>query len=219
LHDTKPTDKLKDIGHILYLNIIEILRAVDKHLFPPIIANNYNLAHWIQACKNERDAIQLEATEAQALAEETLLVPKHHNIYNLRAKVRTNADSQKLRATYQALTDAECDLQNSLLTQQKELHENITAHFDGLYLADHDAYTDKLGKKNAALVLYRAKQTELRHLHANESILSAFLNAETQIFTIIQKAVITHCISLKSILQGTARVPATGEEIPNPWEK
>ncbi len=104
---------------------------------------------------------------------------------------------------------------------QKELHENITAHFDGLYLADHDAYTDKLGKKNAAIVLYRAKQTELRHLHANESILAAFLNAETQIFTIIQKAVTTtHCISLKSILQGTARVPATGVEIPNnAWEK
>ena len=218
LHDTKTTDKLEDIGHKLYLNIGEILRAVDKHLFPPIIANNYNLAHWIQACRNKRDAIQLEATEAQALAEETLLVPEHH-IYNLRAKVRTNADSQKLRATYQALTDAERDLQDSLLTQQKELHENITAHFDGLYLADHDAYTDKLGKKNAAIVLYRAKQTELRHLHANESILAAFLNAETQIFTIIQKAVTTHCISLKSILQGTARVPATGEEIPNPWEK
>ncbi len=83
MHDTKPTDKLEDIGHKLYLNI------VDKHLFPPIIANNYNLAHWIQACRNKRDAIQLEATEAQALAEETLLVPKHH-IYNLRAKVRTH---------------------------------------------------------------------------------------------------------------------------------
>ena len=98
LHDTKPTDKLEDIGHKLYLNIGEILRAVDKHLFPPIIANNYNLAHWIQACRNKRDAIQLEATEAQALAEETLLVLEHY-IYNLRAKVRTNADSQKLRAT------------------------------------------------------------------------------------------------------------------------
>ena len=119
------------------------------------------------------------------------------------------------------MTDAERDLQDSFLTQQKELHENVTAHFDGLYLADHDAYTDKLGKKNAAIVLYRAKQTELRHLHANESILAAFLNAETQIFTIIQKAVTTtHCISLKSILQGTARVPATGVEIPNnAWEK
>ena len=98
------------------------------------------------------------------------------------------------------MTDAERDLQDSLLTQQKELPENITAHFDGLYLADHNAYTDKLGKKNAAIVLNRAKQTEFRHLHANESILAAFLNAETQIFTIIQKAVTTHCISLKSIL-------------------
>ena len=71
LHDTKTTDKLEDIGHKLYLNIGEILRAVDKHLFPPILANNYNLAQWIQACRDKRDAIQTEATEAQALAEET----------------------------------------------------------------------------------------------------------------------------------------------------
>ena len=196
----------------------EILRAVDKHLFPPHIANNYNLAEWIQACRNKRDAIQVEATAAQALAEETLLVPEHH-IYQLRAKVRINTDSQKLRADYLALTEAERDAQGSLKPQQKELQENITALFDALYLADHDAYTAKLATKNAAIVNFRAKQTELRHLHANESILAAFQNAETQIFSIIQKAVTTHCISLKSILQGTARVPTTGDEIPNPWDK
>jgi hypothetical protein len=86
--------------------------------------------------------------------------------------------------------------------------------------ADHDAYTEKLAKKNIAIVQYRTKQTELRHLHANDSVLAAFQkNAETQIFSIIQKAVTTHYISLKSILQGTARVPTTGEEIPNPWDK
>ena len=44
LHDTKTTEKLEDIGQKLYLHIGEILRAVDKHLFPPIFANNYNLA-------------------------------------------------------------------------------------------------------------------------------------------------------------------------------
>ena len=47
LHDTKTTDKLEDIGQKLYLHIGEILRAVDKHLFPPIFDNNYNLAQWI----------------------------------------------------------------------------------------------------------------------------------------------------------------------------
>ena len=89
LHDTKSTDELEDTGHKLYLNIGEILRAVDKHLFPPLIANNYNLAAWIQACRDKRDAIQVEATTAQALAEETLFVPEHH-IDQLRAKVRIN---------------------------------------------------------------------------------------------------------------------------------
>ena len=71
--------------------------------------------------------------------------------------VRVNAD-------YQALTDAQRDLQDSLLTQKKDLLENITAHFDGLYLAERDAYTEKLARKNAAIVLFRAKQTELPHL-------------------------------------------------------
>jgi hypothetical protein len=218
LHDTKSTDKLEDIGHKLYLNIGEILRAVDKHLFPPIISNNFNITQWIQNCRNKRDVIQTEATEAQALAEETLLVPEHH-IYQLRAKVKFNVDSQQLEVAYQALPEDQRDRQDTFITQRANLLANITAHFDGQYLTDHDAYTDKLAKKNAAIVLLRTKLTALRHLHAVESVLAAFLNAETQIFSIIQKAVTTHCISLKSILQGTARVPITGEEIPNPWDK
>ncbi len=81
-----------------------------------------------------------------------------------------------------ALTEAERDAQDSLKMQQKELQENITVLFDALYLADHDAYTAKLATKNTAIVHFRAKQTELRHLHANESILAAFQNAGTQIF-------------------------------------
>jgi hypothetical protein len=76
LHDTKSTVKLEDIGHKLYLIIGEILRAVDKQLFPLILANNYNLTQWIQVCRDKRDAIQTEVTEAQALAEETLLLPE-----------------------------------------------------------------------------------------------------------------------------------------------
>ena len=184
----------------------------------PLIAINYNLAEWIQACRDKRDAIQIEATAAQALAEETLLVPEHH-IYHLHAKVRINTDSQKLRADYLALTEAERDAQDSLRTRQKELQDYITALFDALYLADHDAYTAKLATKNAAIVNFRAQQTELRHLQANESILAAFHNAETQIFSIIQKAVTTHCISLKPVLQGTARVSTTGDEISYPWDK
>ncbi len=67
-----------------------------------------------------RRSIQTDATEAQALAEETLLVPEHH-IYQLRAKVKYNVDSQQLNAAYQALTDAHRDLQDFLITQKKDL--------------------------------------------------------------------------------------------------
>ncbi len=63
---------------------------------------------------------------------------------------------QQLNAAYQTLNDAQRDLRDSLIAQKKHLPENITAHFDGLYLIDHDAYTEKLAKKNAAIVLYRA---------------------------------------------------------------
>jgi hypothetical protein len=107
-----------------------------KHLFPPLIANNFYLAEWIQAFRDKRDAIQVEATVAQALTEETLLAPEHHHhIYLLRAKVQTTTDSNKLRAAYHALTEVERDLQDSLITRQKKVHENNSAHFDGLYLA------------------------------------------------------------------------------------
>ncbi len=111
------------------------------------------------------------------------------------------------------LTDAERDLQDSLLTQQKELHENTTAHFDYTKISSGPTiihtYTAKLAKKNTALVQYRTKQTELRHLHANESVLTAFQNAETQVFSIIQKAVAPHhCISLKLPTPRTSRVSA-----------
>ena len=55
--------------------------------------------------------------------------------------MRINTDSQKLRADYLALTEAERDAQDPLKTQQKELQENITALYETLYLAEHDTYT------------------------------------------------------------------------------
>ncbi len=55
--------------------------------------------------------------------------------------------SQKLRADYLVLTEAERDAQDSLNTQQKQLQENITDLFDALYLVDRDAYTEKLATK------------------------------------------------------------------------
>jgi hypothetical protein len=33
-----------------------------------------------------------------------------------------------------------------------------------------------------------------------------------------KKAVVSHCISLKAILQGTAHLPFNGKEISNPWD-
>ena len=59
LHDTKATDKFKDIGHKLYLNIGELLHAVDKQLFPPIIANNYDIATWIMDCRENCNELKV----------------------------------------------------------------------------------------------------------------------------------------------------------------
>eukprot|EP01036_Dinobryon_divergens_P034329 gene34329-44347_t len=194
LHDTKATDKFEDIGHKLYLNIGELLRAVDKQLFPPIIANNYDIATWIKDCRENRNKLQVESTAPQTLADETLPCPEHH-ITALRSQT----------AEYVAAAE-------------RELKESITAKHDTRFLQEYDSYKAQLTKKNEATVNFRAKQLELKRLYTFESVLEVFLAADRQIVSIIQKAVTTHCISLKSILQSTARLPTTKEEIPNPWD-
>ena len=216
LHDTKPNDKLEDIGHKLYLNIGELLRAVDKTLFPPLIANNYKLADWILQCRENRNQIQDENTAAQTLAEETLLVPEHH-IYDLRAKTEYAAAVPAIKTAFLALTEEERGT-DTLKARLQEKKEEIAAIHDDKYLIAHDIYTNKLAAKNQAIVTYRAKQLELKHLYTFEKVLDAFQAAERQIFAIIQKAVAAHCIALKAILQGTARIPNTNASIPNPWD-
>ena len=217
LHDTKATDKFEDIGHKLYLNIGELLRAVDKQLFPPIIANNYDIATWIKDCRENRNKLQVESTALQTIADETLLCPEHH-ITTLRSQTEYVAAAEQRRATFFNLSTEEQDAQLPLKLQLQELKESITAKHDTRFLLEYDSYKVQLTKKNEATVNFRAKQLELKRLYTFESVLEAFLAADRQIVSIIQKAVTTHCISLKTILQGTARLPTTKEEIPNPWD-
>ena len=106
LHDTKATDKFEDIGHKLYLNIGELLRAVDKQLFPPIIANNYDIATWIKDCRENRNKLQVESTALQTLADETLLCPEHH-ITTLRSQTEYVAAADQRRTAFFLLTEAE----------------------------------------------------------------------------------------------------------------
>ena len=112
-----------------------------------------------------------------------------------------------------ALTEEERGT-DTLKARLQEKKEEIAAIHDGNYLIAHDIYTNKLAAKNQAIVVYRAKQLELKHLYTFEKFLDAFQAAERQIFAIIQKAVAAHCISLKAILQGTD----TNASIPNPLD-
>ncbi len=84
LADVKSTDKLEDIGHKLYLNIGDLLRAVDKQIFPPIVASNFDLSYCIKSCRDLRLTVQIAHDKAQELADETLLAPDT-KIYDIRA--------------------------------------------------------------------------------------------------------------------------------------
>ena len=74
LHDVKHTDKQDDIGHKLYLNIGTLLRSVDKHIFPPLIATNTDLICWISDCRDTRNNLLQEKISAQILLAQRTLV-------------------------------------------------------------------------------------------------------------------------------------------------
>jgi hypothetical protein len=200
------------------MHIGELLRAVDKQLFPPLIANNCNLQNWIRVCREKRTKHNQDHERAQALTDENLLSPDNA-IFNLRAKREYDLASASIRATFGALTPEEREAQPSdLESQLAACKERIEATRDSAILDAHDAYIAKNTARNAALITLRSTQNDLKHLYTFESVLNIFLNADRQIFSIIQKAVNTHCPSLKSILQGTVRVPNTQDELLNPWE-
>jgi len=217
LHDVKPHDKQDDIGHKLYLNIGALLRAVDKQLFPPLIATNTDLIGWISDSRDNRTKILQEKNTAQILVDETLLCPDS-KIFDLRASTEYYESSELLRANYSAFSEDEREQAPSLGDQLKNTKAEINARHNRLFLQAYDTYQVKLTAKNGAQVTLREKEQELKRLYTFEAVLEAFLAAERQIVSIIQKAVITHCVSLKAILQGIAHLPFSGKEIPNPWD-
>jgi hypothetical protein len=217
LHDVKPHDKQDDIGHKLYLNIGTLLRSVDKQIFPPLIATNTDLIGWISDCRETRSKLLQDKNSAQILVDETLLCPDS-KIYDLRATTDYYETSETLRENFAALSATEQDQSVPLTDQLKVAKAAIAARHNRIFLQDYDTYQAKLTAKNAAHVTLREKEQELKRLYTFESVLEAFLAAERQIVSLIQKAVVTHCVSLKSILQGTAHLPFNGKEISNPWD-
>ena len=217
LHDVKPHDKQDDIGHKLYLNIGTLLRSVDKQIFPPLITSNTDLIGWISDCRDTRTKLLQEKNDAQTIVDETLLCPDS-KIFDLRATTEYYETSEKIRANFLALSDADQELTVALPIQLKDAKAAITARHNRLFLTAYDTYQSKLRDKNTAQVTLREKEHELQRLYTFEAVLEAFLAAERQIVSLIQKAVVSHCISLKAILQGTAHLPFNGKEISNPWD-
>ncbi len=71
LHDVKPSDKIEDVGHRLFINLKDLFQAVDVNIFPVMIINDFNLTANIQKHRETRAQIQSELTSAKAKAEIT----------------------------------------------------------------------------------------------------------------------------------------------------
>jgi hypothetical protein len=134
LHDVKHTDKLDDIGHKLYLNIDTLLRSVDKHIFPPLIATNTDLICWISGCRDTRNNLLQEKISAQILVDEALLCPDS-KIYDLRATTEYYETSESLRADIEALSDDAQTLTVPLAEQLKAAKAAIIARHNRLFIS------------------------------------------------------------------------------------
>ena len=65
LHDVKPSDKIEDVGHRLFINLKDLSQAVDVNIFPIMIINDFNLTANIQKHRETRAQIQSELNSAK----------------------------------------------------------------------------------------------------------------------------------------------------------
>ena len=217
LADVKSTDKLEDIGHKLYLNIGDLLRAVDKQIFPPIVASNFDLSYCIKSCRDLRLTVQTAHDKAQELADETLLAPDT-KIYDIRAFNDIYEMSEHLRTVYNLQSPEERTRSLPLEVQLQHKKDQIQARHNQDFIREYDIYKAQLEQKNKATITLREKKQELKRLTTQEAVLEAIMAADRQIVTKIQTAILAKCAPLRGILQGMARLPLTKEEIQNPWD-
>ena len=229
LHDVKPSDKIEDVGHRLFINLKDLFQAVDVNIFPVMIINDFNLTANIQKHRETRAQIQSDLTSAKAKAEIVLSEPKLQNfdlateleIYDLTENVR----SAKIAAVSSLGTPppfSDGEMKKIEDAVQAELHPQISKiKMDSRrkYLAANAHYEKELQNKNLAIAELRDHEQELKRATGLEGVMEAFSNAERVITARVIAEITKKYPLLIPTLKGSMKHPNTGAEINTPWEK
>mmetsp|Transcript_24236 Transcript_24236/g.33236 ORF Transcript_24236/g.33236 Transcript_24236/m.33236 type:complete len:297 (+) Transcript_24236:949-1839(+) len=214
LPDVIPTAKIEDVGNKLYLNFLDLLKAVDNTLFEKLIFSNFNIAASIISCRTQRIAIETEILDARAISEEIAIEPKKQTFdlkYDRAIRLSTVEIRTKVSDPAQVAQDIE-NAQNELLMK-----------FNMLYLDAIESYEQKILLKNKAQNTLRDAQQNKNRAQILEMVLKAFEAASRKIVAKIKDAVQTRYPSLSTILKGSVTLPATTIGIPetvhNPWDE
>lgn len=209
LPDVITTAKIEDVGNKLYLNFLDLLKAVDTTLFGKLIISNFNIGASIVTCRTQRILLEEEVLTARAISEEISIEPnkqtfdlKYDRAIRLATvEIRTKSEPSRFDAEIEA---AKTELQ---------------LKFNMLYLDAVESYEEKILLKNKAQGTLREAQQNRNRAQILEMVLKAFEAASRKIVTKIKDAVQTRYPTLSTILKGSVILPINSETIHNPWDE
>lgn len=209
LSDVIPTAKIEDVGNKLYLNFLDLLKAVDITLFGKIIISNFNVNDSIMAARTQRIVIEEEIMAARAVSEDIYLLPdKLH--YDLRSDHALSVATVEIRTRATDTTNVDAEIELARI--------EIKHKFNMQFLTAVDTYGDKIAQKNKAQATLRDAQQCRNRAQILEMVLKAFEAASRKIVTKIKDAVHTRYPTLTAILKGSVILPGKNETIHNPWD-
>ena len=209
LYDVTQSGKIEDAGNKLYLNYLDLVKAVDTNLFGTIVQSNFDISYGIELCRDSRLQIEDEIATAQDLSDELLTEPRD-TIYSLKYERAALAAIAELRQQYD-----KADLSSAIEAKKSELRHK----FDMQYLEAVEEYDAKVAKKNKALNTLRSAQHHRERLHILEMVLKIFEAAGRQIISKIKDSVQHRYPALIPILKGTVILTSTNDTIHNPWDQ
>ena len=104
LYDVTQSGKIEDARNNLYLNYLDLVKAVDTNLFGIIVQSNFDISYGIELCRDSRLQIEGEIATAQDLSDELLTEPRdnisYSNMSMLHSQPSQKYDSNMINLTY-----------------------------------------------------------------------------------------------------------------------
>ena len=110
---------------------------MDKQIFPPTVASNFDLSYCIKTCRDLRLTVQIAHDKAQELADETLLAPDT-KIYDIRAFNDIYEMSDHLRTVYNLQSSEERTRSLPLEVQIQHKKDQIQARHNQDFIREYD---------------------------------------------------------------------------------